>query len=72
MPKKDATEKQIERIALQIWWDMGGGAQEVFNTLWYEGITGEEMFDELAKRFPKLYSTVISKLIARLESEGMK
>lgn len=66
MPKpKKLTHKEVENLFLDIWYKE---IPETYNSLWYEGIEGEQLISDCAEVYPHLYKN----LLKRLEEEAKK
>ena len=65
---KRLTNKDVENLFLDLWYTH---LPETYNTLWYEGIEGEQMISDCAAANPKLYKNLLNKLEERAEKEGL-
>ena len=59
------THKEVEDLFLDIWYDH---LPETYDSLWVEGIEGEQLISDCAEVYPKLYH----KLLNMLEDEASK
>jgi len=59
------THKEEEKLFLDIWYDH---LPETYESLWIEGIEGEQLISDCAEVYPKLYK----KLLGLLEEEENK
>ena len=67
MPKK-LTNKEVENLFLDIWYKH---LPETYNTLWYEGIEGEQITSDCAEVYPKLYRKLLSMLEEEAKNSGL-
>lgn len=61
------TNKEVENLFLDIWY---GLSPETYDTLWYEGIEGEQMISDCAKVYPKLYRNLLNRLEEESQRKG--
>lgn len=62
------TNKEVENLFLDIWY---GHLPETYETLWYEGVEGEQMISDCAQVYPKLYKKLLNMLEEEAHRKGL-
>ena len=65
--KQRLTNKEVTDLFLDLWYKT---LPETYNTLWYEGIEGEQLISDCAEVYPRLYKKLLDKLEEEAAREG--
>lgn len=67
MAKKKLTNKEVEELYLDIWWET---SPQTYESLWVDDIEGGQMISDCAAVYPKLYRNLLDTLEERAAKKG--